>query len=120
MEIPPPIRKLRPHGAAEIGPPVVRLSAVFLPSKVEVSCFLTVRVLLRLYKPLVFVGTVVDHKIQDHLHAPFSRLGQKPVHVVIRAKHRVYLIVIRDIISVIIHGRTIHRADPDHIHSQFL
>ena len=63
---------------------------------------------------------MIDHQIDDDLHASAVGLSQKRIKVRQRAKFRLDGLIIADIIAVISAGRPIKGRQPDHIHAQLL
>ncbi len=61
---------------------------------------------------------MVDHQVDDQLHAPLVDALKHAVKVLHGAEFRVDPPVIGNIVPVVIVGRGIEGGDPDHVHAQ--
>ena len=61
---------------------------------------------------------MVDNQIHHDFQPVPVRLRDKLVHIVKRPEHRVYILVIRNIVAVIILRRPVYRGQPDNIYAQ--
>ena len=113
-----------PCAAAEVGSPVVGLSAgrARLMARLGRTPPIPVRVRIVLaaagLEPWVFVRRVVDHEVHDDLHAQPVRLGEQCVHVSESAEHRVDLLVVGDVVAVVVLRGLVDGAEPDDIDAQ--
>ena len=69
-------------------------------------------------EPRVLVGSMVDDQIHHDFQTALMRLGKQFIHIVKRAEHRIYALVIRDIVAVVILRGLVDRAQPQHINAQ--
>ena len=94
---------LLPDRASENGSPVVRRISVLSFPEEKVLPIRALRIPKSLLKPLMLIGTMVDNHIQNEADSqPIPGLHH-PVKILHRAEHRIDLIVIRYIISVVHH-----------------
>ena len=63
----------------------------------------------------MLVGAVIDHQIHDDTDAAFLRFCDQLIHVLVRSKGFIYMIIICNIVTVIVHRGFINRTEPDHI-----
>jgi hypothetical protein len=66
----------------------------------------------------MFVTGVIDHKIQNQLHASLVTCLNEILHIFHSTIGRQHLLIIGYIIAHIVHGRVIHRRQPHHIDAQ--
>ena len=85
---------LFPCTAAEVRTPVVRLLAVFTLFNIEIFTVLTVRVSYSFFKPLMFIRTVIYHKVHKDVHISFFSLCQKLVHIIHISEYGIYIVVV--------------------------
>ena len=110
-----------PGTAAKDGAPVRRRCAVRLSvtPDVPVAVF-TIPGTGRIHKPRVLIRGMVIYQIHYDTYIPAPRLSDKPFHIGHAAISRVNAREIRDIITVIHHGRGVYRRQPDSPRPQFL
>ena len=94
---------LLPDGASEDGSPVVRGISVLTFPEEEILPIRALRIPKSLLKPLMLIRTMIDNHIQNEPDTQLLPGLNHPVKILHRAEHRIDLIVIRYIISVIHH-----------------
>ena len=110
-----------PDRTAEITPPVARQGIAFPPVlNIEILSIRAVGIGAGLAKPLVFVGTVVDHQIHDNANVPLFRLPDQFVHIVHCAETGIDAVIVGDVIALIRKRGTIDGREPYQPNAQFL
>ena len=74
----------------------------------------------RFLKPRVVIGSVIDDELYDHFESAFVRGRKKGLEIREGSEVRIDIVVIRDVIAIIVHGRGIKRQQPDGGHAQLL
>ena len=111
-----------PNGSREKPFPIVRrkeLPIHDLPfADVIKAAFLAIRVGQSLAEPRVFVGSVVHNEVDRDADAPLMGLGKQAFEIIHRPICRVDGVIIRDVVSVVVHGGSENRANPKQIHAE--
>ncbi len=76
--------------------------------------------LLRLQKPEMLVGGMVQHQIHDDADTALPRLFNQFLHVLQRAKHGVDVLIVRDVVTIVVLWGSAHRGEPDCVYPQSL
>ncbi|MNI62423.1 hypothetical protein D3C73_1177450 [compost metagenome] len=63
---------------------------------------------------------MVEHQVHHQLHPPGMDLAQHVIEIVHRSELLADIAVIAYIVAVVVAGRFIDRADPDHIYTKIL
>ena len=113
-------RKLFPDRPAEVGSHIAEALFILRMLQIKIFSVLPFRVLARLLKPLIFIGTVIHNQIHQDMHLPCMRLFQKLVHILQRSETRVNVIIVGNVIALVRQRRDIDRREPDDIDSQIL
>ena len=66
----------------------------------------------------MFIGAVVDDKIHKDTDIPSVSLPEEFIHVFHSAEPRIYIVIIRDIISLVSERGDVNRTQPDDIDAQ--
>ena len=69
-------------------------------------------------KPVMLVRGMVEHQVHDHPNVALVGLAHQFVKVFQRAKERVNVAIVADIVTKVIGRRGIDRREPDGIHTQ--
>ncbi len=109
-----------PHRTAKIRSPVTWQLPILFLLKIKIFSILTFGVCTSFPKPFMLIGTMIDHQIHHNTNPPFFCLFNQSVHIFHGSKHRINLIVICNVISLICTGRQIHRGNPYQVNPQFL
>ena len=110
------LRAILPCRTAEVGAPLVRLSAGRAGLVAEaggtppVPVGVRVVLVLRRLEPRVLVGGVIDNKIHHDLEPALVGLGQQLVHIVERAEQGVDVLVVGDVVAIVVLRRLVYRG----------
>jgi hypothetical protein len=66
----------------------------------------------------MLVGGVVDHDVNDELHAARVQLPGQCVDVSQRAEHRIDSLVVTDVVAIVVLRRPVERREPHNVHPQ--
>ena len=69
-------------------------------------------------EPLVLVGGVVGHQVDDHPQAELVGLRDQRVGVGERAEERVDVAVVGDVVAVVVLRRGVERRDPERVDAE--
>ena len=109
-----------PCGAGENTAPVVGLLAVLgFPPDVVVA-LVVIPGAAAFQEPLMFVRGVVDHQVHHDLDSPVVGGGEQFVKVSHGAEFHHDVLIIGNVVAVVIVGRPVNGAHPDHIDAQLL
>ena len=99
-----------PCRTAEARSPVIWLFSVFFAFSPDIKITVwIIHALTALYKPCMFIGRMVYHKIHHDLDPKLMGTGEHPVIIFHRSKFCHDRLIIADIISVVIIRRLINR-----------
>ena len=98
-----------PCAPAKIGAVIARFFPVFSFYKMKISGIFSVWICKRFLKPFMFIRTMIDHKIHQHIHIPLLCLGEQFIKLFHCTELFRNLIIIRYIIALIHKRRLIDR-----------
>ena len=61
----------------------------------------------------MLVGGMVEHKVHDNADSLIFSGFQQRIHVIVVSIERVDVVIIRHVVSVVLHRRNEHRSKPD-------
>ena len=96
-----------PNTSTKIRAPVARQFSIFFLSDIKISAILSIRVCHSLFKPFMLIRTVVYYKIHHYVNIALFCLSNKPVHRIKISKQWIYIIIIRNVVSLIYQRRSV-------------
>lgn len=71
-----------------------------------------------LLEPFVLIAGMVDNEVKNKLHSPFMACLYQLFDILNCSVRRENILIVRDVVAHVVHGRVVHWRQPDDIDSQ--
>ena len=107
-----------PCRAAEARAHIVRRRSLLAVAPYVIIMVRILAALLRFQKPAMFIRRMIQHQIHNDADVPLLCLRNQAFHIVQASEHRVNVLIVGNIISVVVLRGFAHRGKPDRINAQ--